>query len=438
MSARLAVIGLWHQGIVGAACHAEWGHDVLAADHDAAKIAKLSLGKAPLFEPGLDELLGQGVASGRLRFSTTPVQAVRDRPFVLIAFDTPVDANDRSDLTEIFQTIDEITPSLADGVAIHVTAQVPVGTCDEIAVRIKQARPGLKFGIAYSPENLRLGQAIARYRKPPLPVLGSDDPSVFQLLEDLYAPCGVKWERCSLRTAEMSKHALNGFLALSICFANELGNLCDALGADGHRLAEILRLEPRIGAKAMLFPGLGFSGGTLARDLQTLRGFGDTLGIETQLLDGAWSSNGQQNKLVIRQLKKHFGGSVKGRKICVLGLTYKPDTSTLRRSAALEVISELAQEGAEVSASDPKADRTELAAHRGFTFHDDPLAAVRGADALVLMTPWANFKTLDFSAVKAAMRGDLVYDTANLWPADAVAAAGLRYLDIGRGRAARG
>jgi UDPglucose 6-dehydrogenase len=437
MSARLAVIGLWHQGVVGAACHADWGHDVLAADHDAAKIAKLSLGKAPLFEPGLDELLGQGVASGRLRFSTTPAQAVQNRPFVLIAFDTPVDADDQSDLTEIFQTIDEITPSLADGVVIYVTAQVPVGTCGEIANRIKRARPSLKFGIAYSPENLRLGQAIALYRKPPLPVLGSDDPWVFQLLEDLYAPCGVKWEHCSLRTAEMSKHALNGYLALSVCFANELGNLCDMVGADGHRLAEILRLEPRIGSKAMLFPGLGFSGGTLARDMQTLRGLGDKFGIETQLLDGAWNSNQQQNRLVVRQLKRHFGGSVKGRSICVLGLTYKPGTSTLRRSAALEVISELAHEGAEVSASDPKADRVELAAQRGFTFHEDALDAVRGADALVLMTPWAEFKALDFSAVRSAMRGDLVYDTANLWPADAVAAAGLRYLDIGRGRAAR-
>ena len=436
MSVRLAVIGLWHQGIVGAACHADWGHDVLAADHDAAKIAKLSTGKAPLFEPGLDELLGQGVASGRLRFTTAAAQAVQDRPFVLIAFDTPVDAADRSDLTEIYQTLDEITPSLAEGVTLHVTAQVPVGTCDKIAARIKQTRPGLKFGIAYSPENLRLGQAIARYRKPPLPVLGGDDPSVFPSLEALYAPCDVKWEQCSLRTAEMSKHALNGFLALSICFANELGNLCDLVGADGHRLAEILRLEPRIGAKAMLFPGLGFSGGTLARDLQTLRGLGDNFGIETQLLDGAWISNGQQNKLVVRQLKRNFGGSVKGRRICVLGLTYKPDTSTLRRSAALEVISELAQEGAEISASDPKADRTELAVHRDFTFHEDPIAAARGADALVLMTPWVDYKALDFTAVKSGMRGDLVYDTANLWRAEAVSAAGLRYLDIGRGRSA--
>jgi UDPglucose 6-dehydrogenase len=235
----------------------------------------------------------------------------------------------------------------------------------------------------------------------------------------------------------MSKHALNAFLALSVTFANELGNLCDEVGADGHRLAELLRMEPRVGSKAMLFPGLGFSGGTLARDMQTLRGFGDKFGVETPQLDGTWNSNQQQNKLVVRQLKKHFGGSLTGRKICVLGLTYKADTSTLRRSAALEVIADLVSEGAEISASDPKADRNELKNYTGFTVFDDPVAAAKNADALVLMTPWADYTSLDFASVKNAMKGSLVFDTANLWKADAVIATGLKYLDIGRGRGAR-
>ena len=435
MQARVAVLGLWHQGVVGAACLADWGHNVLAADHDAAKIAKLSSGRAPLFEPGLDDLLAKGLAGGNLKFTARTVEAVKGREYVLIMFDTPVDENDRSDLTEIFKTIDEITPALADAVVIHVTAQVPVGTCDEIAARIRKARPELKFDIAYSPENLRLGQAIERFVKPPLPIIGHDRGPEFKLLDPLYAPSSVKWERCSLRTAEMSKHALNSFLALSICFANELGNLCDELGADGHRLAELLRLEPRIGAKAMLLPGLGFSGGTLARDLQTLRGFGDKHSIDTPLLDGAWKSNQQQNQLVLRQLKRHFGGSLQGRRICILGLTYKPDTSTLRRSPALEIIGDLVREGALISASDPKADRGELASCRGFVFHPEALAAAKDAEALVLMTPWTEFKSLNFAAVKQAMRGDLVFDTANLWNAASVGAAGLSYLGIGRGRA---
>lgn len=436
MSADVAILGLWHQGVVAAGCLADWGRSVVAVDADAGKIERLSRGKAPLFEPGLDELLASGIAAGRLRFSRDAREAVAGCPCVLVMFDTPVDEEDRSDLSEIFRTMEEVTPSLAEGVTIHVTAQVPVGTCDRIAAQIRKARPQLKFAIAYSPENLRLGQAIERYRKPPLPVMGADDPQAFAALEALYAPTGVQWQRCSLRTAEMSKHALNAFLALSICFANELGNICDEVGADGHRLAELLRLEPRIGTKAMLFPGLGFSGGTLARDMQTLRGLGDRFDIATPLLDGAWESNKQQNRTVVNRLRSIFGGSLEGRRVAVLGLTYKADTSTLRRSAALEVIDELVRAGAHVSATDPKADRAQLAAIPGMRFFDDALAAAHDADALVLMTPWADFKSLDFAAVRKAMKGDVVLDTAPLWKAEAVAAAGLRYIDIGRGRAA--
>jgi UDPglucose 6-dehydrogenase len=437
MSVKVTVIGLWHQGIVGSACLADWGNDVIAADTDAAKIAKLKEGKAPLFEPGLDELLAKGRVSGKLNFTTNAADAVHGSPYVLLMHDTPVDENDRGDLSIVFRSIDQIAPALADGVSIHVTAQVPVGTCDEIIGRIRTARPNLKFAVAYSPENLRLGQAIERFRKPPLPILGSDDAGIFQSLETLYLPCGIAWHRCNLRTAEMSKHALNAFLALSVTFANELGNLCDEVGADGHRLAELLRMEPRIGPKAMLFPGLGFSGGTLARDMQTLRGLGDKFGVETPLLDGTWNSNQQQNRLVVHRLTAVFGGSLRGRQICVLGLTYKPDTSTLRRSAALEVIGDLTRAGAIVTASDPKADRKELLSQSHFVFHEDPLRAVANSDALVLMTPWANYRALDFAAVKSAMRGDLVFDASNLWKADAVISAGLRYLDIGSGRAAK-
>jgi UDPglucose 6-dehydrogenase len=299
---------------------------------------------------------------------------------------------------------------------------------------IKNVRPSLKFTLAYSPENLRLGQAIERFRKPPLPIIGSDDDTAFQRLEELYGPCCVAWQTCSLRTAEMSKHALNSFLAMSITFANELGNLCDEVGADGHRLAELLRMEPRIGSKSMLFPGLGFSGGTLARDIQTLRGLGDKFGIDTPQLDGAWESNRQQNNLVVRQLKKHLGISLKGKKICLLGLTYKPDTSTLRRSAALGVIADLVSEGAEISTSDPRADRNELNSYKGFSFYNEPLDAAKNADALVLMTPWPGYKALDFISLKSVMSGSLIFDTANLWNVEEVISAGFKYLDIGSGR----
>ena len=318
---------------------------------------------------------------------------------------------------------------------IWVTAQVPVGTCDRIAQAIRERNPALEFGIAYSPENLRLGQAIDRFLHPALPVIGADDPAVLDRLEKFLAPMEVRWERVNLRTAEMTKHALNAFLATSICFANELGNLCDEVGADGRRVAEVLRLEPRVGAKAMLFPGLGFSGGTLARDLQTLRGLGDQSGLETLLLDGAWESNLRQNQLVLRKLKKALG-KLDGVPVAVLGLTYKPDTSALRRSAALEIIADLGREGMRVSAHDPKADRAEVAKRSGFRFCEDVYDAVKGARALVVITGWAEYKALDFGRVRKLMAGPLVIDTNNMLDAEALAKLGFTYLDIGRGRKA--
>jgi len=433
---KVAVIGLWHQGVVGAACLASLGHDVLAVDHNPARIAELTNGKAPVYEPGLDDLIQLGLKSGRLQFATDVARAVIGRPYTLIMFDTPVNENDESDLSEIFTTAKEIAPTLDHDATVLVTAQIPVGTCDVISQTIRAANPKACFGLAYSPENLRLGQAIERFQNPALPVIGADNATTLDRVEKLLATPAIKWQRVSLRTAEMTKHALNGFLAISVCFANELGNLCDEVGADGHRLAEVLRLEPRIGTKAMLFPGLGFSGGTLARDVQTLRQLGDSHGIDTPLLDGAWQSNQNQNRTVVRRLRRLLGGSLQGRRIAILGLTYKPDTSTLRRSAALEVIADLMREGAVVAASDPRANREELKNYSAFEFFDNPYAAVQNADAVVLMTPWKDYRDLDFDRLKATMARPLLFDTANLWQAGPLLGKGFTYLDIGRGRKA--
>ena len=433
---KIAVLGLWHQGVVGAACLADRGFAVIGADPDAARIAKLRNGKAPLFEPGLDELLGKGLQSGRLSFVADYAEAVRDAPFVFVMFDTPVDENDQSDLSEIFRTFEAIAPALQPQAVILVTAQVPVGTCDKLKDVLRKAAPDVSATIAYMPENLRLGQAIERFLAPPLPVIGCDDPAAFERLMTVLGPLAPQWHQVSLRTGEMMKHALNAFLGVSICFANELGNICDAVGADGKRVGEMLRLEPRVGPKAMLLPGLGFSGGTLARDMQTLRGLGRSFNLDTPLLDGAWKANTEQNHLVVRKLASVIP-QLRNARVAVLGLTYKPDTSTLRRSAAIEVIGELVARGVKVSAHDPLADRDELKAHGEFAFADDPLAAVEGAEALVLMTPWKDYKGLDFAAVKQRMARPYVLDTAGLWNADQLTALGFVYDDIGRGRRAQ-
>jgi UDPglucose 6-dehydrogenase len=429
----IAILGCWHQGVVAAACLANLGYNVIAADADSDRIRLLAAGQSPIFEPGLDALLQEGIATGTLRFTGDFVSAVRDRPFVFVMFDTPVDDEDRSDLSGVFNAIEAIAPHLANNAVLYVTAQVPVGTCDKLAAIVHRLNPSLEFGLAYSPENLRLGQAIELFRHPALPVIGVDKPSTFDHLTLLLAPLNAKWECTDIRTAEMTKHALNAFLALSVCFANELGNLCDTVGANGQRIAQLLRREPRIGTKAMLFPGLGFSGGTLARDMQTLRSLGDGARLDTPLLDGAWASNCQQNGMVIRKLTALFG-SLKDVRVAVLGLTYKPDTSTLRRSAALEVIADLNRLGATVRSHDPKADRSELAEHSGLGFHEDVYKAVEQVQAVVVITGWQEYKALDFGRVKNLMSGSVLLDTNNMLDAEALTSLGFKYLDIGRGR----
>ncbi|HMP73621.1 MAG TPA: nucleotide sugar dehydrogenase, partial [Kiritimatiellia bacterium] len=354
---NIGIIGLWHQGIVGAACLAEAGHRVVARDGRGATVEALRRGESPIYEPGLDDLLRAGLASGRLSFTESVAEAVSGAEVVFLMHDTPVDEQDFSDLSGVFGDVEAMIPHLGEGVTLVVTAQVQVGTCDQMGRRIEEARPGLGVSMAYIPENLRLGQALERFRDPPLPVVGTEDDGAFEMVRTLFP--GARWERVSLRTGEMVKHALNGFLATCVTFANEVGNVCDEVGADGHRLAEVLRMEPRVGAKAMLFPGLGFSGGTLARDVQTLRGLGDSHGLETPMLDGLWRSNRQQNDLVVRKLKACWGGELAGKRVAILGITYKPDTSTLRRSAALGVAEALRGEGVEVWATDPMADRGE-------------------------------------------------------------------------------
>jgi UDPglucose 6-dehydrogenase len=431
---KIAVVGLWHQGVVAAGCFAEAGYDVTAADPSRDAIDRLNAGRTPVEEPGLNELLAAGVAAGRLRFTADLRAAVQQADIVCLMFDAPVDDNDRSDLTGIFDAVAAIAPSLKPGTVIWNTSQVPVGTSARL-VEIMTAKGAPAVSMTYSPENLRLGQAIERFRVPPLPVIGSNSPDGFAKLAAALAPFCKEWRHVGLETAEMLKHALNAYLGVTVCFANELGALCDAVGANGADIATLLRLEPRVGPKAMLMPGLGFSGGTLARDVVTLRGLGETHGIETKLLDGLWAANHDQNALVMRRLGALLG-DLKGKQVCVLGLTYKADTSTLRRSLSLDVIEALRAAGAGVASHDPGADPDEVRAQAGLGFKDDPYAAAAGADAVVLMTPWASYRTLDGARLLSVMRGKLLFDTAGLWSAEKMVSVGFTYADIGRGRLA--
>ncbi len=429
----ICIVGIWHQGAVAAACLADAGLAVIGVDFDADRVGRLNQGKAPLYEPGLDDLLTKGIASGRLTFATSLAEGLSRSKVVFLMIDTPVDDHDDVDLAPIWEAAKEMGRFLQPDSHILVTAQVPVGTCEEIASTIRQTNPNASFGIAYSPENLRLGQAIELYRHPQLPVIGSDDIQTLDRIESVLSVLNADWTRVGLRTAEMTKHALNAFLAVCVTFGNEIADVSDELGADAEQVMKALRREQRVGAKAMILPGLGFSGGTLARDVRTLQRLGDSLHQETAVLDGVWQANELHNGLVVRKLQALLG-SLDGKRIGVLGLTYKVGTSTLRRSLAIDVSRQLVALGACVTAFDPKADPDELGEYPEIEVASRPEQVADGADAVVLMTPWPEFKELDFAGLAAKMRKRILVDPSNFLDGSRLGQLGYIYVGVGRGQ----
>ena len=433
MNLKVCVIGIWHLGAVYSTCLADLGYQVIGVDGDAKRIAELNKGIPPLFEPGLQELITNNIKSKRLTYTTDLNHAVKGASYVLITFDTPVNDQDEIDLSEVFHTADKLAGCMENNSTIIVSSQVPVGTCEEIKTIIQKQTPALDIDIAYSPENLRLGHAIDCFNRPERIVIGADNIATLDKVETLFSVVKAPVLKMNLRSAEMTKHALNAFRATSISFGNEIANICDEVGADALKVATALRTEGRIGGKIPLLPGLGFAGGTLARDLKVLKNIGRAKGYETLLIDSVLAVNQRQNGIVVRKLERIYG-SVKGLTIGILGLTYKPGTSTLRRSAALEIIKQLVDRGAKVRAYDPKADMNEVHEHIEFEFCTDVSTVAIDSDALVLITEWPEFKELDYVRLKHTMKKPVFIDTKNLLDSQQMSAKGFSYFGIGRGK----
>jgi len=433
-SSKICVIGIWHLGSVVSACLADAGYIVTGVDRDPERVKKLNRGGAPVYEPGLNQLLKKNVESKKLSFTTNLENAVKDADYVMITFDTPVDAQDEVDISEIFDICHELAEYLRNETVIIVSSQVPVGTCDEIRSIIKERNKTIEFDVAYSPENLRLGQAIECYRNPDRIVIGADMKSTLDKVEELFSVISAPKLRMSLRSAEMTKHALNTYLAMCISFINEIANLCDMVGADAIEISEGLRTDQRVGRRAPLHPGLGFAGGHLARDLKILKGLGRKFRYDTHLIDGVLKVNEGQNMSVGKKLQTIFG-SLRGLSIGVLGLTYKPGTSTLHRSAALEIIRDLVDKGAVVKAHDPKAATEEIQLHKEFKFCNNPYEVAEGSDALVIVTEWPEYQQLDFGLIRTKMKQPILFDAKNMLDDKLLTEKGFKYFGIGRGRA---
>lgn len=431
--ATIGITGLWHQGVVLCACFAELGHNVRGVDHDVRVIDGLRDGRAPVYEPDLDALLQIQLREGRLQFTTDVADGFRDAEFVFVALDTPMRGDDTPDLEPVLDRARDVAPALSKDAIVVVTAQVPVGTCEQIEAVMTRANPRVRTAVAYVPEFLRLGQALETFRRADRFVVGADAPGVAARVAALYRPLERPIVLTTRRTAEMAKHAANAFLATSISAVNELADLCDRVGADVVQVAEIMKLDHRIGPQAYLSPGLGFAGGTLGRDVRALQELGRANHCGTPLMDAVMQINTSRPGLVGRHLQEILG-TLQGAIAAVFGLTYKAGTSTLRRSIGIEIIRDLVARGASIRAFDPLA-RMEEGNHDlpPFVLCSDPYDAARGCDAVVLITPWAGMDALDLSRLRSVMRRPVFIDTRNQFDPGAMRTAGFLYAGIGRG-----
>ncbi len=423
--ASISVIGLWHLGCVTAACLAG-KHHVVGYDSNPMVVEGLKTGKPPLFEPGLAEAISEAAGRGSLGFSSNLEDVIAHSDIIYIAFDTPVDKNDLVDLSLVEKTLEDATQHMRDGQLIIVSSQVPVGTCRRLHTKISNS--GKKVGFCYTPENLRLGAAIEAFMKPQRVVFGVSGAGLEPMLEDVFS--GIPGERMymGLESAEMVKHATNSYLALMISFSGEISDLCEKTGANAMQVMEALRKERKVSPYAPLIPGLGFGGGTLARDLQILRAIGREKGIKTLLLDSAYQANQNRIGYVQKRLSSALG-PLSGKIVAFFGLTYKPGTDTLRRSLALDVIDSLKSSGVQVRAYDPVI-KSQIETHPQVQVCDSPEEAVDGADALVIVTAWEQFKFLDYSALGGKMRQPVIIDARNMLSPEKLGKE-IRYFGVG-------
>lgn len=420
---NVVVLGLWHLGCVTAGCCAEH-FSVIGLDFDEPVVASLRDGKAPLFEPGLDDVLRQGTASGALRFALGADEAVLAAADVLwVCYDTPVDDNDVADVPFVLERLVRCLPALRPGAVVLISSQVPAGTCRAL----EAAHPGVPF--AYSPENLRLGKALDVFRHPERIVVGTRDAATRAKLAPLFIPfCDqILWMRSE--SAEMTKHGINAWLALSVTFANEVARLCEAVGADAREVERGLRSEPRIGAKAYIRPGGAFAGGTLARDVVALTRLAKEYGDPAALFPAILAGNDAHKDWALGRLRTLLD-PLAGKTVAVLGLTYKPGTNTLRRSGAVELAAKLLAAGVRVRCYDPVVEALppELAGAE----HPRSLEeAVTGADAAVVATEWPQIKEGDWAKLVQTMRRGVVVDANGFLGLKPEQAEGVEYFAVG-------
>lgn len=426
---KICVQGLWHLGSVTAACLASRGVRVVGLDFEAGIIESLGQGVPPLFEPGLEDLVRQGIRTGQLSFSTDPEEALTAAEVLWVAYDTPVDNDDNADVEFVIAQIEKSVPHLADGAIVLISSQLPVGSVKRLEAYRAEHLSDKTISFAYSPENLRLGKALDVFLNPDRVVVGVRSGYEQEVIGRLISHITDRIEWMSVESAEMTKHAINAFLATSVTFANEIAAICEIVGADAKEVERGLKTEARIGPKAYLSPGGPFAGGTLARDVEFLKVIGGRQNLPTPVLSSVRISNDEHKNWVRRKLLALFPSFPR---VCltVWGLTYKPETDTLRRSLSVELVDWLLDQGVQVHVHDPVVKTLPEHWVGRVKRHDDPLSSLEEAQALVIGTEWSNYRQIPAIDLYNANPALTVID-ANRFMAPIVSTLPLAYVAVG-------
>lgn len=435
---RITMIGTGYVGLVSGACFADFGHQVTCVDKDAGKIAALHLGEIPIYEPGLDELVAANVKAGRLDFTTDLTAPVGEADAVFIAVGTPSRRGDgHADLSYVYAAAKEIAAALRDFTVVVTKSTVPVGTGDEVERLIRETNPTADAAVASNPEFLREGAAIRDFKFPDRIVIGTNDERARKVLGEIYRPLSLNQGPLmytARRTAELIKYAANAFLATKITFINEMADLAEKVGADVQDVARGIGMDNRIGSK-FLHAGPGFGGSCFPKDTRALVQTAHDHDVPVRIVEAVLAVNDNRKRAMARKVSHALGGNMRGKTIAVLGLTFKPDTDDMREAPSIPLVTGLTDMGAKVKAFDPAGMAQAKAELPDITYCADAYDCAKGADALVIVTEWVQFRALDLPRLKAAMAQPIVVDLRNIYRPAEMAEHGFDYHSVGRGDA---
>ena len=432
---KICMIGAGYVGLVSAACFSQFGWSVTCVDKDARRVAQMNKGESPIYEPGLDALISRNMEAGRLIFTQDLASAVKGADVVFLAVGTPMRRGDgHADLSFVFSAVDDLAPHL-DGFTVVVTkSTVPVGTSRKVEQRLRELRPDGEFAVCSNPEFLREGSAIQDFTHPDRVLVGVDDERARSVMEALYEPLSLRNAPLiftSRESAELAKYAANAFLAMKISFINEIADLCEKVGADVQEVASAIGMDGRIGGK-FLHPGPGYGGSCFPKDVSAIIRTGREANSALSIIEQVHTVNSERKLAMAGRIEAAADGSLHGKTVAILGVTFKPNTDDMREAPSLVIVPLLQEKGAKVRLYDPEGRTQAEPLLPGAEWSQSSMAAVEGADVLVILTEWNEFRALNLKTVKEKMAGSVLVDLRNIFKADTARDAGFSYVGVGR------